>query len=102
MAFDSPLRNENCYWDQKKFYSFYSFILSPHSKLATDIFAMSNRILQGATSGESKAAFNARRQSTISQAYTQSEYSESEFGEQGIHISIRSSLQSGGVIIQPI
>ncbi|KAF9328846.1 hypothetical protein BG006_008033 [Podila minutissima] len=43
---------------------------------------MSNRILQGATSGDSKAAFNARRQSTISQAYTQSEYSESEFGEQ--------------------
>ncbi|CAO3572597.1 unnamed protein product [Mortierella alpina] len=50
---------------------------------------MSNRILQGATTGGSSssdaaasAAFNARRQSTISQAYTQSEYSESEFGEQ--------------------
>ncbi|KAG0204753.1 Protein arginine N-methyltransferase 3, partial [Mortierella sp. GBA30] len=45
---------------------------------------MSNRILQGATGSSSNdaAAFNARRQSTISQAYTQSEYSESEFGEQ--------------------
>ncbi|KAG0217709.1 hypothetical protein BGX33_009850 [Mortierella sp. NVP41] len=42
-----------------------------------------SRILQGATAGSSSdAAFNARRQSTISQAYTQSEYSESEFGEQ--------------------
>lgn len=44
-----------------------------------------SRILQGATAGSSSdaAAFNARRQSTISQAYTQSEYSESEFGDQG-------------------
>ncbi|KAF8948804.1 hypothetical protein BGZ47_002386 [Haplosporangium gracile] len=43
-----------------------------------------SRILQGATAGSSSdaAAFNARRQSTISQAYTQSEYSESEFGDQ--------------------
>ncbi|KAK3836245.1 MAG: S-adenosyl-L-methionine-dependent methyltransferase [Linnemannia gamsii] len=42
-----------------------------------------SRILQGATAGSSsEAAFNARRQSTYSQAYTQSEYSESEFGEQ--------------------
>ncbi|GJJ76270.1 type I protein arginine methyltransferase [Entomortierella parvispora] len=48
---------------------------------------MSGRILQGSTAGGSSsnadsAAFNARRQSTISQAYTQSEYSESELGEQ--------------------
>ncbi|KAF9294240.1 hypothetical protein BGZ88_004188 [Linnemannia elongata] len=43
-----------------------------------------SRILQGATAGSSSdaAAYNARRQSTISQAYTQSEYSESEFGDQ--------------------
>ncbi|KAF9426283.1 hypothetical protein BGZ94_006727 [Podila epigama] len=42
-----------------------------------------SRILQGTTAGESsKAALNTRRHSTISQAYTQSEYSESEFGEQ--------------------
>ncbi|KAG0335960.1 hypothetical protein BG004_008251 [Podila humilis] len=43
---------------------------------------MSNRILQGATGGESSKAFDTRRQSIVSQAYTQSEYSESEFGEQ--------------------
>ncbi|KAF9190962.1 hypothetical protein BGZ51_007980 [Haplosporangium sp. Z 767] len=47
---------------------------------------MSSRILQGTTAGSSSnaasAAFNDRRQSIISQAYTQSEYSESEFGEQ--------------------
>ncbi|KAF8936639.1 S-adenosyl-L-methionine-dependent methyltransferase [Dissophora ornata] len=44
---------------------------------------MSSRILQaGSSSTSGDAAFNARRQSTISQAYTQSEYSESEFGEQ--------------------
>ncbi|KAG0042211.1 hypothetical protein BGZ83_000773, partial [Gryganskiella cystojenkinii] len=48
---------------------------------------MSSRILQGSTAGGSNshadaAAFNARRQSTISQTYTQSEYSESELGEQ--------------------
>ncbi|KAF9399791.1 hypothetical protein BGX21_005616 [Mortierella sp. AD011] len=48
---------------------------------------MSNRILQAGSGGNSASAtgdaiFNARRQSTISQAYTQSEYSESEFGEQ--------------------
>ncbi|KAF9923570.1 hypothetical protein FBU30_006399 [Linnemannia zychae] len=43
-----------------------------------------SRILQGTTAGSSSdtAAFNARRQSTYSQAYTQSEYSESEFGDQ--------------------
>ncbi|KAF9112720.1 hypothetical protein BGX27_002895 [Mortierella sp. AM989] len=48
---------------------------------------MSNRILQSGSGSSGAAAagdtlFNARRQSTISQAYTQSEYSESEFGEQ--------------------
>ncbi|KAG0315305.1 hypothetical protein BGZ99_007537 [Dissophora globulifera] len=46
---------------------------------------MSNRILQAGTGGGSSgsdALFNARRQSTISQAYTQSEYSGSEFDEQ--------------------
>ncbi|KAF8972856.1 hypothetical protein BGZ46_010008 [Entomortierella lignicola] len=50
---------------------------------------MSNRILQAGSSSTSNnaavagdALLNARRQSTISQAYTQSEYSESEFGEQ--------------------
>ncbi|KAI1295695.1 hypothetical protein EDD11_007856 [Mortierella claussenii] len=46
---------------------------------------MSNRILQAGSSSAStsdSAAFNARRPSTISQAYTQSEYSESELGEQ--------------------
>ncbi|KAF9352162.1 hypothetical protein BGX34_000144 [Mortierella sp. NVP85] len=44
---------------------------------------MSSRILQtGGSSGAAEAAFNARRQSVVSQVYTQSEYSESEFGEQ--------------------
>ncbi|KAF9431718.1 hypothetical protein BGZ76_011790 [Entomortierella beljakovae] len=46
---------------------------------------MSNRIIQSGSSSNaalSDVAFNARRQSTISQVYTQSEYSESEFGEQ--------------------
>ncbi|KAF9898946.1 hypothetical protein BX616_003426 [Lobosporangium transversale] len=43
---------------------------------------MSNRILQAGASDDAAAAINARRQSTYSQAYTQSEYSESEFGDQ--------------------
>ncbi|KAG0370125.1 S-adenosyl-L-methionine-dependent methyltransferase [Gamsiella multidivaricata] len=45
---------------------------------------MSNRILQagGSSTSAGDAALNARRQSMVSQAYTQSEYSESELGEQ--------------------
>ncbi|KAF9954924.1 Protein arginine N-methyltransferase 3 [Modicella reniformis] len=44
---------------------------------------MSSRILQpGSTSNDGDAVFSARRQSIASQVYTQSEYSDSEIGEQ--------------------